>query len=55
MSVSLLQQTPQRGTYLKKGGEGLPALQKHQNKTSKSKTQPSENGTIHYQRKNRTS
>ena len=47
MSISLLQQTPQRGTYLKKGGEGLSAMQKYQNKTTKSETQPSKDQTIH--------
>ena len=47
MSISLLQQMSRGRTYLKKGGESLPATQKHQNKTTKSETRPSENQTIH--------
>ena len=47
MSIGLLQQTPQRGTYLKKRGEGLSATPKYQNKTIKLETQPSKDQTIH--------
>ena len=55
MSISLLQQTSRGRTYLKKGGEGLSATQKHQNKKTKPETQPSENRTIHDRKTNGTS
>ena len=51
MSIGLLQQASQGQTYLKKGGEGLSAMQKYQNKTTKSETWPPKNQTIHDQRK----
>ena len=38
MSIGLLQQASQGQTYLKKGREGLSAIQKYQNKATKLKT-----------------